>query len=150
VLLAGVALVAALLSTPVLAADVVPSEEVLQVADEYGLDPVDLFGAVLTTNLSPRTYLCHTGEGACPKPVYVGNPRTDCIIWHESKNTPTAVNPRSKAKGLGQFLDSTWLTTPQGRAGYSVFDPVANRAAVDYMLADGRAKEFEVVTRGLC
>jgi len=73
-----------------------------------------------------------------------------CIIAHESQGNPRAVNPRTGASGLGQFLTSTWRTTPQGRAGASVFDPVANRAAVQWMLDAGRAREFSVVTSGLC
>jgi Transglycosylase SLT domain len=72
----------------------------------------------------------------------------DCIITRESQWNPNAVNPRSKASGLGQFLASTWRTTPQGKAGYSVFNPQANRAAVIWMLQVGRGKEF--VTIGGC
>jgi hypothetical protein len=71
-------------------------------------------------------------------------------VSYESHWNAYAVNPRSGASGLGQFLRSTWITTPQGRAGLSVFDPWANHAAVVYMIEAGRAREFEVVLRGLC
>jgi hypothetical protein len=72
----------------------------------------------------------------------------ECVIWRESRGNPNAVNPRSGASGLGQFLRGTWLSTPQGRAGYSVFDPSANRAAVRWMIEVGRGREF--VTIGGC
>jgi soluble lytic murein transglycosylase-like protein len=48
------------------------------------------------------------------------------IAFCESRFFPGAVNPRSGASGVYQFLPSTWRQTPQGRAGASVFDPVAN------------------------
>jgi Transglycosylase SLT domain len=66
----------------------------------------------------------------------------ECIIWRESRDDPYAVNPRSGAAGLGQFLYSTWLTTPDGQAGYSRFDPDANREMVYWMLDQGRGGEF--------
>lgn len=74
--------------------------------------------------------------------------RADCIVAHESHWDPNAVNPRSGASGLGQFLASTWASTPY--AARSRFDPWANHAAVCWMLAVGRAREFAVVTAGYC
>jgi hypothetical protein len=76
------------------------------------------------------------------------SPLAECIIRRESQGNPNAVNPRTRAAGLGQFLPSTWLTTPAGAAGASVFDPVANRAMVNWMLSVGRGREF--VTIGGC
>jgi len=127
-------------------------DEVVAAATEAGVDPTDLAGAVNTTGLAPRTYLTVVGElkvEPMPRPPAT-DPRTECVIWHESRGVPTAVNPRSGAAGLGQFLPSTWRTTPQGQAGYSVFNAAANREAVAWMLRVGRAREFEVITRGLC
>jgi hypothetical protein len=66
----------------------------------------------------------------------------DCLAWAESRNVPTAVNPRSGASGLFQFLLSTWMTTPQGRAGYSRFDPVASREATRWMIGQNRGREW--------
>jgi len=74
--------------------------------------------------------------------------RADCIVLHESRWDPSAVNARSGAGGLGQFLASTWATTPY--AARSRFDPWAAHAAVCWMLAVGRAREFDVVRMGLC
>jgi len=142
-----------LLATGVLAshADDV-SAEVFSAAAAAHVNPVDLQGAVNSTGVDPYSYLRGTGE-LPPLPADRSTPvsgRVACIIAHESQGNPRAVNPRTGAAGLGQFLSNTWRSTPQGRAGASVFDPVANRAAVQYMLDAGRAREFAVVTSGLC
>src|SRR5262252_9177807 len=133
------------------------SAEVQAAAEQAQVDPQDLLGAVNTTGLDPFTYLRAVGElpplkvARPPIPPPVASSRTaECIIARESQGNPRAVNPRSGASGLGQFLPSTWRTTPQGRAGLSVFDPVANRAAVDWMISVGRAREFVAVTSGGC
>ena len=130
------------------------ANELEDVAAEAGVDAVLLEGAVNTTGLAPRTYLTAVGEARDVRvpaaPTAPANSRVDCVIWYESRGVPTAVNPRSGASGLGQFLPSTWRTTPQGKAGYSVFNAAANREAVAWMLAVGRGREFEVITRGLC
>ena len=123
----------------------------LLLAAALGTEEVD--GAVNTLReagyeVDATTYMI--SEGLLPAPRPATSPRVECIIWHESRGVSSAVNRRSGASGLGQFLPSTWRSTPQGRAGMSVFDPVANRAAVAWMLSAGRAREFEVVTRGLC
>jgi len=38
---------------------------------------------------------------------------------------PGAQNQHSSAGGRAQYLDTTWASTPEGRAGLSRFDPVA-------------------------
>jgi uncharacterized protein YraI len=58
----------------------------------------------------------------------------------ESGLNPNAVNRRSGASGLFQFLPSTWRTTPY--AGYSVFDPWANANAAGWMWSVGRRGEW--------
>jgi hypothetical protein len=136
-------------------------DEVQQAAAQAGVDPTDLAGAVNSTQVDPYTYLQSTGELASPpgassagppgqQTTPAASPRVDCIIRYESRGNASAVNPRTGAAGLGQFVKSTWATTPQGRAGLSVFDPVANRSAIGWMLSVGRAREFSVVTAGLC
>ena len=119
-------------------------EDVQAVADAAGVDAQDLLGAVYTTGLDAKAYECMADGLFCPpKPTMPAhNALADCIVSHESNWNPRAVNPRSGAAGLGQFLASTWRTTPQGRAGLSVFDPSANYAAVVYMLNVGRGSEF--------
>jgi hypothetical protein len=139
-----------LLATAVMAshADDV-SAEVSEAAAAAHVNPLDLQGAVNSTGVDPYTYLRGTGELPPLQPVGRVSPPVDgrvaCIIRYESRGDARAVNPRSRAAGLGQFLPSTWMTTPQGRAGLSVFDPSANRAAIAYMLGAGRALEFDAV-----
>lgn len=92
--------------------------------------------------LTPREYL------------YAVHPtiakRMDCVISRESHWTPTAVNPRSKASGLAQFLPSTWRTTPQAAAGWSVFEPYANIDAAAWLARTVGWRQWQVVTFGWC
>lgn len=121
--------------------------DVLVSGIRLGLDPRALMGALNTLGVPLEEYLM--AEGHIPRPAPPPPPaRTatdrlvDCIIWGESRGVPSARNPRTGAAGLGQFLSGTWAGTPQGRAGLSVLDPVANRAAIYWMIAQGRRREF--------
>jgi hypothetical protein len=143
-----------LLGTAVLVSHADPAEaDVKAAAEQVGVQPADLLGAMLSTGQSnPFAYLRSVGElpplqvlsKPPPVPPVVSSSRVACIIGVESKGDPTARN-RSGASGLGQFLPGTWASTPQGRAGLSVFNPAANRAAIQYMLDAGRAREFDAV-----
>jgi hypothetical protein len=131
--------------------------DTLEAAKEANVSVVDLLGAMATTELPARAYLLSVGElvpPSPPAPVPVPNAaierRLDCIQAYESRGYAGAVNRSSGASGLFQFLPSTWRTTPQGRAGLSVFDPVAARSAARWMLEQGRACEWVPVQRGLC
>lgn len=55
------------------------------------------------------------------------------IAGCESSYNPNAVNAESNARGLFQFLPSTWAGTPF--AALSPFDPVANARAAAWLLA---------------
>lgn len=66
----------------------------------------------------------------------------DALAWAESRNNPRAVNPRSGASGLLQFLPSTFRGTPQGRAGLSIWDVSVQRAAGRWMINQGRLHEW--------
>ncbi len=132
-------------------ADTDPPDELAAAAAEAGVDAVDLAGAVNTTHLEPRAYLLAVGElgpPAPPTPLLSG--RLACIARAESHNDPNATNRYSGAAGLFQFLLSTWQTTPQGRAGYSRYDPAAATAAAEWMIGQGRIREWSVVSMGLC
>jgi len=90
----------------------------------------------------------YTLKVAAPPPVASvssqSSGRIACIIRVESQGNPNAKN-RSGASGLGQFLPGTWASTPQGKAGLSVFNPAANSAAIAWMISVGRANEFDAV-----
>ena len=63
-----------------------------------------------------------------------------CIRWHESRTTPTAVNPTSGDSGLYQFANVTWLANGGGqfssRALYASVSEQNDVAAWTYA-ADG-------------
>lgn len=60
----------------------------------------------------------------------------------ESSYNPNAYNP-SGASGLFQFMPSTFAGTPQGKAGDSIWDPVASAEAAAWMYSQGRQAEWE-------
>ncbi|MBO4228002.1 transglycosylase SLT domain-containing protein [Bradyrhizobium neotropicale] len=75
----------------------------------------------------------------------------DDIIARESGGNPNATNPRSSAAGLGQFIDSTWLSMlrrhrpdiADGRADSDLlalkFDPTLSREMTAAYAADNNA-----------
>lgn len=67
------------------------------------------------------TWACKVGQ------VVYGVPVEHCkrVVGCESGGDRFQVTPPFSASGLSQFLPSTWAGTAFGRAGFSVFDPVA-------------------------
>ncbi len=66
------------------------------------------------------------------------------VAWCESRYNPYAVNARSGAAGLFQFMPATWAANSV-RAGYggaSVFDAVANANTAAYMFSLGQAYQW--------
>jgi hypothetical protein len=121
----------------------IDESELEQAAAEANVDVVDLRAAALATSLAPRQYLIAVGEIATPaRPPDSLDRLVSCLEWFESRGDPGAVNPRSGAAGPLQFLLGTWLSTPQGRAGLSRFDPAAARAAARWMVSVGRLHEW--------
>lgn len=143
------ALIAAAMVATSVFAQVEPSDETVAAAAEAGV-PVDLLQGALNSQpgVEAREYLIFDGKLAPPVPVLSG--RLACIAYAESRNNPNARNPQSGAAGLFQFLPSTWRTTPQGRAGLSVYDPAAATAAAEWMVSQGRIREWQVVQWGMC
>lgn len=92
--------------------------------------------------LTPREYLFATHPTIAK--------RMDCVILRESKWDPTAVNPRSRASGLAQFLPSTWKTTPQAAEGKSVFDAIANIDAAAWLARTVGWRQWAVIQFGYC
>lgn len=82
------------------------------------LFPTAAWADTVDDYMDPITYLYveHPAEA----------PVLDRIIWCESRWDPNAQNPHSTARGLAQFLTSTWMTTPEGQVGWSRFDPYAS------------------------
>ncbi len=60
------------------------------------------------------------------------------MIRCESNGDPLAVNPRSNASGLFQFLPGTWAwaSTLAGWGGANVFNPEANVAVAAWLVQD--------------
>jgi hypothetical protein len=122
--------------------DTLPADTI-DAANEAKVDVVDLLGAMATSKLSARAYLLSVGELVPPPRSPDPTDRLiACLEWHESRGVPTAVNRSSGASGPLQFLRSTFAQTPQGKAGLSVFDPLAARAAARWMIERGRLHEW--------
>ena len=66
------------------------------------------------------------------------------VAWCESHYNPSAVNARSGAAGLFQFMPATWAANSvrAGYAGASVFDPVANANTAAFMFRNGQAWQW--------
>lgn len=77
--------------------------------------------------------------------------RALCIMWHESRGIPTAVNTSSGASGLFQFIPSTWANMiPASLKTGSVFDPRTNIAAAAWLQAAEGWTQWSPYKRGLC
>jgi soluble lytic murein transglycosylase-like protein len=66
------------------------------------------------------------------------------VAWCESRYNPYAVNARSGAAGLFQFMPATWAANSV-RAGYggaSVFDAAASANVAAYMFRNGQAAQW--------
>jgi len=66
------------------------------------------------------------------------------VAWCESRYNVYAVNSRSGASGLFQFMPATWAANSvrAGYAGASVFDPVASANVAAWMFAHGQAAQW--------
>lgn len=66
------------------------------------------------------------------------------VAWCESRYNPSAINARSGASGLFQFMPATWAANSvrAGYAGASAFDPVASANVAAYMFARGQAAQW--------
>jgi len=66
------------------------------------------------------------------------------VAWCESNYNPYAVNARSGAAGLFQFMPATWAANSvrAGYGGVSVFDAVANANTAAFMFRNGQAAQW--------
>ena len=102
----------------------------LEIVPEEAIEPAEAEESPIEeyVPLTPREYLYAT----YPHSAHA----LDAIIRCESGWFPGAKNSHSTASGLAQFLNTTWAGTPQGRAGYSVFDPIANIDGAAWLYAN--------------
>ncbi len=166
-LLHGFALAVVFAAATTARAEQEPTEDTIAAADEAGVNVIDLLGASNTTRLAPRDYLLSVGELTPPVPpslrdyAYQQHPDVarciERIVQVESSGWFTGGwNPvpwgrwGEHASGLGGFLPSTWATTPQGRAGQSIWSGTAQVDAIAYMLKAGRGREFAAYAWGRC
>lgn len=110
--------------------------------DPYAPVPVPIAAEPDPTPMTPYAYLYATYPRLAR--------RMDCVISHESEWDAGAVNRRSGAAGLAQFLLSTWVTTPPGAAGLSRFDPIANIDGAAWLATNSGWQHWQVVLRGYC
>lgn len=66
------------------------------------------------------------------------------VAWCESRYNPFAINARSGASGLFQFMPATWAANSAraGYAGASPFDTVASANTAAYMFRNGQAWQW--------
>lgn len=112
---------------------------------EPGSDPAQSAASASdgAARLSPQAYLYQQWPDTAS--------RMDCVINYESSWNARATNPRSGAAGLAQFESATWMSTPQGQAGESAYDPYASIDAFGWMVhGGGRWTEWTPVLLGYC
>jgi hypothetical protein len=95
-----------------------------------------------TPPMDPRAYLYQQAPDIAA--------RLDCIIALESGWDPSQQNPWTRASGLAQFLPATWARTPQGRAGLSPFDPLANIDGAIWLARTAGLTQWGVYALGGC
>ncbi|MBV9323210.1 MAG: hypothetical protein JO352_05420 [Chloroflexi bacterium] len=111
-------------------------------ATERVPDPTPDDVAASLPALNPRDYLYYQAPDLAP--------RLDCIIAGESGWDPSQLNPRTHAAGLAQFLPTTWANTPEGRAGLSPFEPMANIDAAIWLARTKGWSQWQVYSQGRC
>lgn len=136
-------------------------DDVQSVADNNGVDATDLAGAVNTTGLDPKTYLCKIDGVGCPKisplnyPAYIGansryGQRAVCVSRIETGSWTAFYNPiavgREHAQSFFGWLPSTFYSVSQGPLG----NLDVEIRAFDRMLDLGRGREFYGINRGIC
>lgn len=65
------------------------------------------------------------------------------IVFCESRGDASAKNRYSTAGGLAQYLDSTWVNTPEGRRGLSKYDSNAAISAISRDVAQGYISKWD-------
>lgn len=147
------------------AAGTEPDEETLAVAQEAGVSPLDLLGAVNTTGLQPRAYLIVVGEltplppppavpafSACSWPICGAlGQRIYCVEGIESRHGAAMYNPQP----WGVYAEHAqgwlgWLPSTAGSVGVTIGSRVSEWAGAAKMIALGRGREFFGIAAGIC
>jgi hypothetical protein len=133
--------------------------DVEELANEVGLEPILLQGAVNSVKTPPRTYLQHEGLLEPPAPTPARSPagavpvapasvmnRVACIEAKESGGANVANARGSGAGGVMQYMDSTFAAHARemGHPEWSKWNPVQARAVAAHDLQMGRRAQWDV------
>ena len=126
-------------------------DDVQSLADQAGVDVIDLRGAINTTGLDPRSYLLMVGElDPPPPPGPTFSPglmaRVACIESKESQGANVWNRQGSGAGGVMQYLESTFRShaAEMGHPEYSRWVPWQARLVAAHDLALGRRAQWTV------
>lgn len=99
-----------------LLSQVTATDEVMALAEQVGLDPVALQGAVVTTQSTPQAYLQHEGLLTPPAIASYGQLSLwDRVAACESSGNWSAVSRSGVYRGGLQFDQQTWLSYGGGQ-----------------------------------
>lgn len=133
--------------------NVTPDEQTTILAQQVGVDPLELQGAVNATGAAPVTYLLYEGliQLEPPPPpatqtVVAYNARVECIIVKESGGANIANRRGSGAVGVAQYMPSTFAAHARemGHPEYSPWVPWQAREVAAHDLALGRRSQWTV------
>ncbi len=105
------------------------------------------------SDLRDYAYANYPDQARCIEQIVAvesGHDRYGIATWATDGWNPAPWGGGQHASGLGGFLPSTWATTPQGRAGESIWNGVAQVDAIAWMLRVSRGREFAAVQMGRC
>lgn len=138
-----------------------PTEDTVAAAEEAGVDPIDLQGAVNTTGLDAHTYLIAVGELAAPisalsEVVNTGWPfqgplaqRIFCVEAIESAHGRLMYNPAPwQGEHAQGFLG--WLPSTARRWGVVIGNRASEWDGARRMLLAGAGSQFFGIAVGRC
>ena len=124
-------------------------DDVQSLADQAGVDVMDLRGAVNSTGLDPRTYLVMVGELTVTPLVPNSSAiiaRVACIEAKESGGANVWNRRGSGAGGVMQYLPGTFArgAREMGHPEWSLWNPDQARAVAAHDLLLGRRAQWAV------
>ncbi len=108
----GAAFTLMVASTSAVHADIDIPDNVQSAADMAGVSPMDLLGAVVTTGMEPRTYLCQADGLLCPQPV--------SGVWGALAQCESGGNPKTNTGNgyYGMFQEDKSFWSNYGNHAY--------------------------------